>query len=62
MSNLMGIDLCSPESAYAYMQSMPILSFASYHESIVDNSSTNDFVQEEPIVVPDEKIESQQHG
>ena len=44
MSNLMDIDLRTPESAYAYMQSMPILSFASFHHNIADSSSTNDFV------------------
>ena len=56
MSNLMGTDLCTPESTYAYMQSMPIHSFTSFHQSIVGSSSTNDFVQEEPTIVLDEQV------
>ncbi|KAG4935852.1 hypothetical protein JHK85_050771 [Glycine max] len=54
MSNLIGINLRISEFAYAYMQSMSTPSFSSFHQSIVDNSSTNDFVQEEQPVVLDE--------
>jgi len=50
----MSTDLRTPESAYAYMQSMSIPSFASFHQSILGISSTNDFVQEEQLVVPNE--------
>jgi len=46
-------------STYAYMQSMLIPSFSSFHQSIVDSFSTNDFVQEEPAFVPDEQVEPQ---
>ena len=62
MSNLMGIDLQALEYAYAYIQSMPIPSFASFHQSIVNSSSTNDFIQEEQPVVPDEQLQPQEHG
>ena len=34
MSNLIGIDLQTPEFAYAYMQSMPMPSFAYFDQSI----------------------------
>ena len=53
-NNLMGTYLRTLESAYAYMQSMPILSFASFHQGIADSSSTNDFVHEEQLVVLNE--------
>ena len=43
------------------MQSMPIPLFASFHQSIVSSSSTNDFVQEEQHVVHDEQLEPQEH-
>ncbi|KAG5017022.1 hypothetical protein JHK85_023158 [Glycine max] len=46
MSNLMGTYLQTLDSTYAYMQSMLIPSFASFHQSIVGNSSTNDLIQE----------------
>ena len=62
MSNLMGIDLCTPKSSYAYMQSMPIPLFASFQQHIARNSSTNDFVHEELAIVPNEQVEPQQHG
>ena len=57
MSNLTGTDLCTPEFAYAYMQSMPISSFLSFHQSITRSSSTDDFMQEEQVVVSDEQVE-----
>jgi len=41
MSNLTSIDLRTPEFAYAYMQSMPIPLVASFHQTIVGSSSTN---------------------
>ena len=62
MSNLMGTHLRTLESAYAYMQSMSIPSFASFHQNISKSSSTNDFMQEEPVVAPNEQVEPQQHG
>lgn len=40
MSKLIGTDLQTPEYAYAYMQSMPISLFASFHLAIVGSSST----------------------
>jgi len=55
----MGTDLHTPEFVYAYMQSMPIPSFASFYQSIIGNSSINDSVQEEPSVVHDEQVEPQ---
>ena len=58
----MSTDLRTPESAYAYMQSMSIPSFASFHQSILGISFTNDFMQEEPVVAPNEQVEPQQHG
>ena len=54
MSNLMGTNLRTLEYAYAYTQSMSIPSFVSFHQSIAGSSSTNDFVQEEQLVIPDE--------
>ncbi|KAG5088096.1 hypothetical protein JHK86_000708 [Glycine max] len=62
ISNLMGIDLRTLESAYAYMQSMLIPSFASFHQSIVGSSSTNDFFHKEQPIVLDEQLEPQEHG
>ena len=44
MSSLIGTDLRIPEFAYAYIQSMPISLFPSFHQSIVGCSSTNDFM------------------
>jgi len=46
---------------------MPIHSFASFHQTIVDSSSTNqlntnDFVQKEKLVVLYEQLQSQEHG
>ena len=38
---------------------MPIPSFASFHQSIVESYYANDFVQEEPTVVADEQVEPQ---
>ena len=35
MSNLIGTNFQTPESAYVYMQSTPIPSFASFHQSIL---------------------------
>jgi len=58
----MGIDLRTLESAYAYMQSMLIPSFASFHQSIVGSSSTNDFFHKEQPIVLDEQLEPQEHG
>ena len=62
MSNLIGIDLRIPESAYVYIQTMPISSFASFHQSIAYNFSNNDFVLEEKPIVPDEELQPQEHG
>ena len=62
MSNLMDTNLWTLEFAYAYMQSMFIHSFASFHQSIIESYSTNDFVQEEQLVVPDEQVEPWKHG
>ena len=41
ISNLIGIDLQTPESVYAYMQIMLIPKFASFHQIIVGSSSIN---------------------
>ena len=62
MSNLIDIDLRTMKSAYAYMQTMLIPSFASLHQSIISSSSTNDFVHEEQPVVPDEQLKPQEYG
>ena len=62
MSNLIGIYFRTPESVYAYMQSMPIPSFVSFYQSIMGSSSTNDFVQEKQPIVPDEQLQPQEHG
>jgi len=62
MSNLIGTDLRTSKSAYTYMQSMHIPLFASFHQSITANSSTNGFVQEEQPVVPNEQLQPQEHG
>ena len=59
MSNLIGTDLRTTKSVYAHIQSMPIPSFPFFHQSIVDSSSTNDFVQEEQPVVPNEQLQPQ---
>jgi len=56
MSNLVGTNLRTPKSTYAYMHSMLIRSFASFYKSIIDSSSTNDFVQEKQPVAPDEQL------
>ena len=50
MSNLIGKDLRTLESAYTYMQSMLI------------PSSTNHFIKEEQPVVSDEQLQPQEHG
>ena len=41
MSSLIGTHLRTPEFIYTYMQSMPIPLFASFHQTIANNSSTN---------------------
>lgn len=55
MNNLIGTNLQTLESAYAYMQSMLIPSFVSFHQTIARSSSTNqanynEFIQEEQLV------------
>ena len=60
MSNLMGTDLRTLESLVE--EQLVIPSLASFHQSMTNSSSTNDFVQEEPVVVPSEQVEPQQHG
>ena len=40
---------------------MLIPSFSSFHQTITDNSSTNDFFQEEQPVVPNEQRQPQEH-
>ena len=57
MSNLMDTNLQTPNSTYAYMQSISIPLFVSFHESIANSSSTNEFIQEEQPIVPDEQLE-----
>ena len=47
MSNLIGTNFQTPESAYVYMQSTPILS-PKYSSS----SSTNNFVKEKQPAIP----------
>jgi len=66
MNNLIGTNLQTLESAYAYMQSMLIPSFVSFHQTIARSSSTNqanynEFVHEEQFVAPDEQLQSQEH-
>ena len=62
MSNLIGTDLWTSESSYAYIQSMPVPLFASFHQSIANSYLTNDFVQEEQLVVLDEQLQPREHG
>ena len=40
---------------------MLIPSFAFFHQSIANNSSINDFVQEKQLVISNEQLESQEH-
>ncbi|KAH1199080.1 hypothetical protein GmHk_18G052522 [Glycine max] len=51
MSNLMGIDLQALEYAYAYIQSMPIPSFASFHQSI----SASALVYRDADIIPSDE-------
>ncbi|KAG4906824.1 hypothetical protein AAZX31_20G052400 [Glycine max] len=44
MSNPMGTVVRISESAYTYIQSMPIPLFTSFHQSVACSYSTNDFV------------------
>ena len=60
--NLINTNLQTLEFAYAYIQSMHIPLFAYFHQSIANSSSTNDFVQKEQPIVPDEQLQPQEHG
>ena len=52
MTNLIGTNLRTPESAYAYMQSISIPSFASFHQAVAGRSSTpvvDNFMNYQPV-------------
>nr|KYP59035.1 Serine/threonine protein phosphatase 7 long form isogeny [Cajanus cajan] len=60
MSNLFGVDVHTPQSAYNYMQSMNFPSFSSYHSEVGGSGSSNPVTDTVNIEHDEDQVEPQQ--